>query len=113
MQLWQEQGEAQLNSQDLYCISAEGSQLPLFRMNISQCGERAAWPCRLRGAGVPQTPEVVPLASLEARGFLSPPPSQPRPVPWVQRWLTCYSSTIPVPSSASHEEAGFGSAGRG
>lgn len=39
MQLWQEQGEARLNSQNLYCISAEGSQLPLFRMNISQCGE--------------------------------------------------------------------------
>lgn len=39
MQLWQEQGEAKLNSQHLYCISADGSQLPLFRMNISQCGE--------------------------------------------------------------------------
>lgn len=39
MQLWQEQGEAKLNSQNLYCISADGSQLPLFRMNISQCGE--------------------------------------------------------------------------
>ncbi|ELK18250.1 NT-3 growth factor receptor [Pteropus alecto] len=37
MQLWQEQGEARLNSQNLYCVSAEGSQLPLFRMNISQC----------------------------------------------------------------------------
>nr|XP_031547726.1 NT-3 growth factor receptor isoform X5 [Vicugna pacos]XP_045378533.1 NT-3 growth factor receptor isoform X4 [Camelus bactrianus] len=37
MQLWQEQGEAKLNSQNLYCISADGSQLPLFRMNISQC----------------------------------------------------------------------------
>ncbi|KFO34590.1 NT-3 growth factor receptor [Fukomys damarensis] len=37
MQLWQEQGEARLNSQSLYCISADGSQLPLFRMNISQC----------------------------------------------------------------------------
>uniref|UniRef100_A0A8D1GG21 Tyrosine-protein kinase receptor n=1 Tax=Sus scrofa TaxID=9823 RepID=A0A8D1GG21_PIG len=37
MQLWQEQGEAKLNSQSLYCISADGSQLPLFRMNISQC----------------------------------------------------------------------------
>lgn len=42
MQLWQEQGAAKLNSQNLYCISAEGAQLPLFRMNISQCGERAA-----------------------------------------------------------------------
>lgn len=39
MQLWQEQGEARLDSQSLYCISADGSQLPLFRMNISQCGE--------------------------------------------------------------------------
>ncbi|XP_073083101.1 NT-3 growth factor receptor isoform X4 [Manis javanica] len=37
MQLWQEQGEAKLNSQNLYCVSADGSQLPLFRMNISQC----------------------------------------------------------------------------
>ncbi|KAB0346626.1 hypothetical protein FD754_011483 [Muntiacus muntjak] len=37
MQLWQEQGEAKLNSQNLYCIGADGSQLPLFRMNISQC----------------------------------------------------------------------------
>ncbi|ERE79419.1 NT-3 growth factor receptor-like protein [Cricetulus griseus] len=37
MQLWQEQGEARLDSQSLYCISADGSQLPLFRMNISQC----------------------------------------------------------------------------
>ncbi|XP_036087869.1 NT-3 growth factor receptor isoform X1 [Rousettus aegyptiacus] len=37
MQLWQEQGEAQLNSQDLYCVSAGGARLPLFRMNISQC----------------------------------------------------------------------------
>uniref|UniRef100_A0A452SJD3 Tyrosine-protein kinase receptor n=1 Tax=Ursus americanus TaxID=9643 RepID=A0A452SJD3_URSAM len=37
MQLWQEQGEAKLNSQHLSCISADGSQLPLFRMNISQC----------------------------------------------------------------------------
>ncbi|KAK2107438.1 NT-3 growth factor receptor [Saguinus oedipus] len=37
MQLWQEQGEARLNSQNLYCINADGSQLPLFRMNISQC----------------------------------------------------------------------------
>lgn len=39
MQLWREQGEAKLDSQNLYCIGAEGSQLPLFRMNISQCGE--------------------------------------------------------------------------
>ena len=39
MQLWQEQGEAKLNSQNLYCIGPDGSQLPLFRMNISQCGE--------------------------------------------------------------------------
>uniref|UniRef100_A0A452TJ19 Tyrosine-protein kinase receptor n=1 Tax=Ursus maritimus TaxID=29073 RepID=A0A452TJ19_URSMA len=37
MQLWQEQGEAKLNRQHLSCISADGSQLPLFRMNISQC----------------------------------------------------------------------------
>ncbi|KAI4572768.1 hypothetical protein MJG53_012606 [Ovis ammon polii x Ovis aries] len=37
MQLWQEQGEAKLNSQNLYCIGPDGSQLPLFRMNISQC----------------------------------------------------------------------------
>ncbi|XP_009209139.2 NT-3 growth factor receptor isoform X6 [Papio anubis] len=37
MQLWQEQGEAKLNNQNLYCINADGSQLPLFRMNISQC----------------------------------------------------------------------------
>uniref|UniRef100_G1T5L5 GP145-TrkC n=1 Tax=Oryctolagus cuniculus TaxID=9986 RepID=G1T5L5_RABIT len=37
MQLWQEQGEARLNSQDLYCVGADGTQLPLFRMNISQC----------------------------------------------------------------------------
>ncbi|KAM9183833.1 NT-3 growth factor receptor isoform 5-T5 [Dugong dugon] len=37
MQLWQEQGEAKLNSQNLYCINADGSQLPLFLMNISQC----------------------------------------------------------------------------
>ncbi|XP_048185409.1 NT-3 growth factor receptor isoform X2 [Perognathus longimembris pacificus] len=37
MQLWQEQGEARLNAQSLYCIGADGSQLPLFRMNISQC----------------------------------------------------------------------------
>uniref|UniRef100_A0A6I8PDP6 Tyrosine-protein kinase receptor n=1 Tax=Ornithorhynchus anatinus TaxID=9258 RepID=A0A6I8PDP6_ORNAN len=37
MQLWQEQGEAKLNSQNLYCINADGSQLPLQRMNITQC----------------------------------------------------------------------------
>ncbi|KAG8516308.1 NT-3 growth factor receptor [Galemys pyrenaicus] len=37
MQLWQEQGEAKLNSQSLYCIGADGAQLPLSRMNISQC----------------------------------------------------------------------------
>ncbi|KAL4671206.1 hypothetical protein H8959_003915, partial [Pygathrix nigripes] len=37
MQLWQEQGDAKLNNQNLYCINADGSQLPLFRMNISQC----------------------------------------------------------------------------
>ncbi|XP_004709952.1 NT-3 growth factor receptor [Echinops telfairi] len=37
MQLWQEQGEATLNSQNLYCVGADSSQLPLFRMNISQC----------------------------------------------------------------------------
>ncbi|XP_075413569.1 NT-3 growth factor receptor isoform X3 [Tenrec ecaudatus] len=37
MQLWQEQGEATLNNQNLYCVAADSSQLPLFRMNISQC----------------------------------------------------------------------------
>ncbi|XP_060035382.1 NT-3 growth factor receptor isoform X1 [Erinaceus europaeus] len=37
MQLWQEQGEARLNSQNLYCVGTDGSQLPLLSMNISQC----------------------------------------------------------------------------
>ncbi|XP_042554460.1 NT-3 growth factor receptor isoform X5 [Dipodomys spectabilis] len=37
MQLWQEQGEARLNAQSLYCIGPDGAQLPLFKMNISQC----------------------------------------------------------------------------
>lgn len=44
MQLWQEQGEARLNSQDLYCVGADGMKLPLFRMNISQCGEWSHMP---------------------------------------------------------------------
>lgn len=57
MQLWQEQGEAKLNSQNLYCISADGAQLPLSRMNISQCGEGAPpWPRE----GGPPRPELSP-----------------------------------------------------
>ncbi|XP_021022136.1 NT-3 growth factor receptor isoform X2 [Mus caroli] len=75
MQLWQEQGEARLDSQSLYCISADGSQLPLFRMNISQCdlpeisvshvnltvreGENAVITCNGSGSPLPDVDWIV------------------------------------------------------
>lgn len=71
MQLWQEQGEAQLNSQDLYCVSAGGARLPLFRMNISQCGELRA------GPGGPSDPRAGAARQPGGPGPAFPTPSRP------------------------------------
>lgn len=99
MQLWQEQGEAKLNSQSLYCISAEGSQLPLFRMNISQCGERAA--------PLPESPESRVLA-------LPPTLAHPLTLPWAQTWLpafllghACAASASPVGAARQPGPEGY------
>ena len=91
MQLWQEQGEAKLNSQNLYCIGADGSQLPLFRMNISQCGEWGPRPGWLH-ARLSQTPGRVRHVSRGSQGFPSPLPCQP----WILR-IGCGSGS-PVTS---------------
>lgn len=39
IQLWQEKGEANLQSQELYCMNMDTAVIPLQEMNITQCGK--------------------------------------------------------------------------
>ncbi|KAF7241579.1 NT-3 growth factor receptor [Varanus komodoensis] len=38
IQLWQEKGEANMQNQDLHCMSLETNRIPIKKMNISHCG---------------------------------------------------------------------------
>ncbi|XP_060116061.1 NT-3 growth factor receptor isoform X3 [Heteronotia binoei] len=75
IQLWQEKGEANLQSQDLRCMNGEGNRMSIQEMNISQCdlpeisvshvnltvceGENAVITCNGSGSPLPDVDWMV------------------------------------------------------
>ncbi|XP_063170255.1 NT-3 growth factor receptor isoform X2 [Candoia aspera] len=75
IQLWQEKGEANLQKQDLYCMSMETSHISIQELNISQCdlpeisvnhvnltvceGENAVITCNGSGSPLPDVDWIV------------------------------------------------------
>ncbi|XP_015267375.1 PREDICTED: NT-3 growth factor receptor isoform X1 [Gekko japonicus] len=75
IQLWQEKGEANLQSQDLRCMNGEGNRISMQEMNISQCdlpeisvnhvnltvceGENAVITCNGSGSPLPDVDWMV------------------------------------------------------
>ncbi|XP_077173549.1 NT-3 growth factor receptor isoform X2 [Paroedura picta] len=75
IQLWQEKGEANLQSQDLRCMNGEGHRISIQQMNISQCdlpeisvshvnltvceGENAVITCNGSGSPLPDVDWMV------------------------------------------------------
>nr|XP_056722076.1 NT-3 growth factor receptor [Euleptes europaea] len=75
IQLWQEKGEANLQSQDLRCMNVEGNRISMQEMNISQCdlpeisvshvnltvceGENAVITCNGSGSPLPDVDWMV------------------------------------------------------
>ncbi|XP_062998859.1 NT-3 growth factor receptor [Elgaria multicarinata webbii] len=75
IQLWQEKGEANMQNQDLHCMSMETNRIPIKKMNISQCdlpeisvshvnltvceGENAVITCNGSGSPLPDVDWMV------------------------------------------------------